>query len=135
MHRLMKHVRVDSYGKCLRNKPRLPEGFDKIQPLIGKYKFTLVFPNFDCDYYTTEKMFNALSSGSVLVWMGTDKIDEILKWGNLRNAVIMVRDFKSPRKLGDCLTWLGNNKRVYIKFLRIVTKTPHEYIRIHTSTY
>ena len=121
LHRLMKCMQVDSYGKCLRNKPEIPKsssGYDNLQPIFAKYKFTFVFPNSDCDYYMTEKIYNALSSGSVPVWMGTDKIDEVLQWGNLKKSVIKVRDFKSPRKLADYLLWLSQNETEYNRFLK-----------------
>jgi hypothetical protein len=117
LHRLMKHMQVDSYGKCLRNKPRIPPG-NPLHTIIAKYKFIFAFPNSDCDYYMTEKMFVALSSGSVPVWMGTDKIDEILQWGNLKQSVIKVRDFRSPRQLAQYLTWLSQNETEYNKFLK-----------------
>ena len=76
LFRLMKHMQIDSYGKCLRNKPRIPKrgpSYDSLQIVMAIYKFTFVFPNSDCDYYITEKLYNALSSGSVPVWMARTK--------------------------------------------------------------
>ena len=141
LHRLMKYMQVDSYGKCLRNKPEIPKsgsGYDNLQPIFAKYKFTFVFPNSDCDYYMTEKIYNALSSGSVPVWMGTDKIDEVLQWGNLKKSVIKVRDFKSPRKLADYLLWLSQNETEYNRFLKWKYegfKFPKEYYNSKISVW
>ncbi len=122
LYRLMKYMQVDSYGKCLRNKPRIPKdikkGYDVLQPIMAKYKFTFVFTNSDCDYYVTEKMYNALSSGSVPVWMGTDRIDEILQWGNLNQSFIKVSDFKSPRELAKYLLRISQNETEYNRFLK-----------------
>lgn len=121
LYRLMKYMQVDSYGDCLRNKPRLPRtrtNYETLQAVMAKYKFALVIPNSDCDYYMTEKIYNALSSGSVPVWMGTDTIDEILQWGNLNQSIIKVRDFKSPRQLAKYLLWLAQNETEYNKFLK-----------------
>lgn len=119
MFRLMKYIEVDSYGKCLRNKPRIPGNHrsDEVKETMRRYKFTLVFPNSDCDYYMTEKISNALSSGTVPVWMGTDKIHEVLQWGNLKHSVIKVQDFASPKALADYLLWLSENEVEYNKFL------------------
>ena len=121
LYRLMKYMQIDSYGECLRNKPRLPRtknNLETLQAVMAKYKFALVIPNCDCDYYMTEKIYNALSSGSVPVWMGTDKIDEILQWGNLNQSIIKVRDFKSPQQLAKYLLWLSQNETEYNKFLK-----------------
>ena len=121
LHRLMKYIQVDSYGRCLQNKPRVSRtksNYETLQAIMAKYKFTLVIPNSDCDYYVTEKIYNALSSGSVPVWMGTDKIDEILKWGYLNYSVIKVKNFNSPQKLAEYLLWLSQNEIEYNKFLQ-----------------
>ncbi|XP_028400973.1 alpha-(1,3)-fucosyltransferase 11-like [Dendronephthya gigantea] len=121
LHRLMKHMPIDFYGKCMRTMPVLPRTKDNHGFLVGimsKYKFAFVFPNADCDYYMTEKIYIALSSGAVPVWMGTDTIDEVLKWGNLKTSVIKVRDFKSPRQLAKHLLWLSRNEAEYNKFLK-----------------
>ena len=55
---------------------------------------------------TTKKIYTALSAGSVPVWLGTDKIDEVLWWGNLKHSVIKVEDFPSPKKLAEISTIL-----------------------------
>ena len=49
---------------------------------------------------------------------GTDKIDEILQWGNLKTSIIKVRDFASPLRLAEYLLWLSQNEIEYNKFLR-----------------
>ena len=121
MRQLMNFVPVDSYGGCLRNKNDLVLIYGKDfklakTELSRKYKFTLVFFNQDCDYFVDDQMTHALNAGSVPVVMGTDKVDEFLP-GNLRNAVIKVRDFKSPRHLADYLLYLSGNETQYNSFL------------------
>ena len=118
MFRLMKYLAIDSYGDCLQNKPRIPGGKNATKLVMRRYKFTLAFPNADCDYYMTEKIYNALSAGSVPVWMGTDKIDEVLQWGNLKHSIIKVKDFPSPRKLAEYLLYLSGNEAEYNKYLK-----------------
>ena len=84
--------------------------------LARKYKFTLVLVNQDCDYFVDDQISHALSAGSVPVVMSTDKLDEFLP-GNLRNSVIKVRNFKSPKLLADHLKYLSNNETEYNKYL------------------
>ena len=120
---LMEHIKVDSYGGCLRNKPGLAAKSEvasrhAVMELQRKYKFSIIFPNSDCDYYMTEKIYSALSAGSVPVWLGTDKIDEALKWGNLKNSIIQVKNFNTPKDLADYLNKLSKNKTEYNQFLK-----------------
>ena len=123
---IMKHVTVDSYGICLHNKDGLMVRYGKANGkyvfkerkmlLARSYKFVLVFMNQDCDYFVDDRLYHALSSGSVPVYMGTDKVDEFLP-GNLNNSIIKVRDFGSPKDLADYLKYLSNNKTAYNKYL------------------
>ncbi|XP_078361045.1 GDP-fucose protein O-fucosyltransferase 4-like [Oculina patagonica] len=125
MRQLMKFVEIDSYGACLRNKHGLVARYGKKNgtdfrdvktELAKKYKFTLVFFNQDCDYFVDAQLSHALQAGSVPVIMSTDKLDEFLP-GNLRHAVIKVRDFKSPRQLAEYLKYLNTNETEYNKYL------------------
>ena len=122
MSELKKYIKVDFYGNCLRTHKfvkRTSDADDRtLINLMRTYKFTLVFPNADCDYYVTEKMYRALSSGSVPVWLGTDKIDEFLKWGNLNHSIIKVKQFKSPKSLANYLNFLAQNEMEYNKYLK-----------------
>ena len=126
MRQLMKHIQVDSYGACLKNKEGLIGLYGKVDNkyvfkdhkvvLSRFYKFSLVFMNQDCDYFVDDRLYHALTSGSVPVFMGTDKIDQFLP-GNLKNSIIKVSDFKSPKELADYLTFLSNNETAYMKYL------------------
>jgi hypothetical protein len=96
----MKHIQVDSYGSCLRNKEGLMAygGYafkDVKTEFARKYKFTLVFHNQDCDYFVDEQLTHALTAGSIPVYMETDKAHELLG-GNLRDSIIKVKDFATP---------------------------------------
>ena len=125
---LMQEIEIDSYGSCLHNTdrpeylaPRDNQRFSKLSnPLINlyrSYKFTIVFMNSDCDYFVDEKLFYALSAGSVPVFMGTAKIREFLP-GNLRDSIIEVRNFKTPKVLAAYLTRLATDEKAYNKFLK-----------------
>jgi len=125
LKQLMQYVQVDSYGACHRNKNNLVnrygsangKNFKELKTeLARKYKFLLVFFNQDCDYFVDDQLTHALNAGSVPVVMGTDKLDDFLP-GNLRHAVIKVRDFKSPKLLAEHLKFLIHNETEYNKYL------------------
>ena len=125
LKQLMQFVQVDSYGACHRNKNDLVDrygsengkNFKQLKTeLARKYKFLLVFFNEDCDYFVDDQLTHALNAGSVPVVMGTDKLDEFLP-GNLRHAVIKVRDFTSPKLLAEHLKYLSHNEAEYNKYL------------------
>jgi hypothetical protein len=139
---LMKHIQVDSYGGCLKNKEGLMAhgGYDfkgvKTE-FARKYKFTLVFHNQDCDYFVDEQLTHALTAGSIPVYMGTDKVHELLG-GNLRDSIIKVKDFATPKDLAEYLKILSENEKLYNRYLRwkyegfqfseAFNKTPHGYM-------
>ena len=126
MRQLMNYIQVHSYGACLKNKAGLIELYGKIDnhyvfkeqkiELSRYYKFSLVFMNQDCDYFVDDRLFHALTTGSVPVFMGTDKVDEFLP-GNLKTSIIKVSDFKNPKELAEYLTFLSNNETAYNKYL------------------
>jgi hypothetical protein len=121
LRQLMRYIPVDSYGGCLRNKrgliDRYGTDFKKMKSdLQRNYKFALTFFNQDCDYFVDDQILHALNAGTVPVVMATDKIYEFLP-GNLKNAIINVRDFKNPQELARHLTFLMNNETEYNKHL------------------
>ena len=122
----MKYIPVDSYGGCLHNKPGLIKRYGQdFKPMKTKlqrnYKFAITFFNQDCDYFVDDQILHALNAGAVPVVMSTDKIYEFLP-GNLRNAIVNVRDFKTPKKLAEHLKFLMNNETEYNKHLEWKTK-------------
>ena len=122
MRELMKYVKVDSYGRCVQTAQGLvgrygKEFKDEKTRLARHYKFSLVFMNQDCEYFVDDRLYHALTSGSVPVYMGTDKVDEFLP-GNLRTSIIKVKDFKTPKHLADYLTYLSHNETAYNEYLK-----------------
>ncbi|KAJ7385069.1 hypothetical protein OS493_017433 [Desmophyllum pertusum] len=126
MRQLMRYIQVDSYGACLKNKDGLIAMYGKINNryvfkdhkliLSRYYKFSLVFMNQDCDYFIDDRLYHALTTGSVPVFMGTNKVDQYLP-GNLKNAIIKVSDFRSPKELAAYLEYLSNNETAYNRYL------------------
>ena len=123
---LMKHITVDSYGACLNNKQGLVARYQSLGSkhfkdhkvdMMRNYKFSLVFFNQDCDYFVDDQLQHAWNAGSVPVFMGTDKIGELL-FGNLKSSIIKVKDFKSPKLLAEYLHMLSQNEQLYEKYFR-----------------
>ena len=126
LRQLMKYIPVDSYGGCLHNKDGLTARYKfdfKVfkSKLQRKYKFAITFLNQGCDYFVDDQILQSLNAGSVPVVMSTDKIYEFLP-GNLKNAIINVRDFKNPQELAVHLKFLMNNEAEYNKHLEWKTK-------------
>ena len=131
MRQLTKFMKVDSYGACLHNKDGLIGRYGKVkgqyafkelkQKLARTYKFLLVFFNQDCDYFVDDQLSSGLDAGTVPVVLGTDKVDDFLP-GNLKNSIIRVRNFKSPKQLADYLTYLSNNETAYNEYLEWKSK-------------
>ena len=126
MRQLMQYTEVHSYGSCLKNRDGLIGLYGQVNGkyvfkdyklvLTRFYKFSLVFMNQDCDYFVDDRLYHALDTGSVPVYMGTNKIDEFLP-GNLKNSIIKLSDFKSPRELAEYLNYLSKNETAYNKYL------------------
>lgn len=121
VNELMKHINIDSYGRCLNNK-ELPERLkspltmhdDALKEFVGKYKFALTFENAICDDYITEKLWRPLAAGVIPVYKGAPNIRE---WLPNNTSVILVDDFKSPKDLADYLNYLASNENEYNKYL------------------
>eukprot|EP01114_Cavostelium_apophysatum_P001976 TRINITY_DN11726_c0_g1_i2.p1 TRINITY_DN11726_c0_g1~~TRINITY_DN11726_c0_g1_i2.p1 ORF type:complete len:629 (+),score=140.95 TRINITY_DN11726_c0_g1_i2:172-2058(+) len=122
---LMKYIEVDSYGECLHNKD-LPkdvtdalygentetEGAKKLVELLSKYKFVLAFENANITDYVTEKVYLALKSGAVPVYMGAPNVLEWLP----KDSFVSVERFKSPKDLADHLKELERDSGAYDAF-------------------
>ncbi|XP_060065652.1 alpha-(1,3)-fucosyltransferase 10-like [Ylistrum balloti] len=119
---LMKHIGVDSYGKCLHNKDLPPhlqhpiQGMDHVDfyKLISKYKFSLAFENAVCDDYMTEKLWRPLMVGSVPIVMGSPKVKDFLP---AKHSAIIVEDFVSIKQLAEYIKFLNENDDEYEKYL------------------
>lgn len=107
MEELQKFINVDSYGKCLNNKP-LPTqlvdflclsltmlmgnnfaksledpaeamNHEDFLRLMAQYKFTLALENAVGDDYITEKLWRPLIVGSVPIYLGSPSVKASLE--------------------------------------------------------
>lgn len=126
MRQLMKYIDVHSYGACLKNKKGLIGLYSQINGkyvfkdykfvMSRYYKFSLVFMNQDCDHFVDDRLYHALETGSIPIYMGTNLIDQFLP-GNLKNSIIKASDFSGPEKLAEYLKFLSNNETAFNKYL------------------
>jgi alpha-1,3-fucosyltransferase 10 len=102
---LMRHLPVDSYGRCLNNR-MLPgdEGRATKLATISRYRFTLAFENSVAPDYVTEKFFDPLRVGSVPVYLGAP---DVADYAPGADCYLDVRDFASPRALAERLRFLA----------------------------
>jgi alpha-1,3-fucosyltransferase 10 len=113
---LMGHMRVDSFGRCLRTRVfPIDRGRETKLEAFGRYKFTLSFENSLCTDYVTEKFFDPLLAGSVPVYLGAPNIDDFAPG---EDAYIDVRAFSKPRDLGEYLTFLAARPEEYSRYLQ-----------------
>lgn len=112
---LMRHLAVDSYGRCLNNRI-LPEdrGRDTLRRVIRDYRFTLAFENSIDRDYVTEKFFAPLAAGSVPVYLGAPNVSDFAPG---EHCHLDVRDFAGPRELADHLNALAADEAAYSEML------------------
>ncbi len=119
---LMESIRVDSLGRCLRN--RHIEGFvqggwsqgawDAILEVLSRYKFYLAFENSQTTDYVTERVFHALVAGVVPVYMGAPNVRDFMP---AEKAVIVATDFDCASELANYLLHLDQNDSAYLEYL------------------
>ncbi len=99
---LMEHVRIDSFGRALRNK-RLwfDRGISTKMRLLRKYGFALAFENSITPDYVTEKFYQPLATGTVPVYLGAPNISAFAPG---EGCFVNVSDFRDPADLGKFLS-------------------------------
>ena len=103
-------LRVDSLSSCV-NNAEPPPGADMKNKtaVMAQYLFHLAFENSNVDDYITEKLWGALESGSLPVYLGAKNIKERVP----ANSIIVAEDFDSPKDLAEYLIRLTNDKTLY----------------------
>lgn len=114
---------MDSYGKCLNNKP-LPEHLEdtatatgeesRFMDFVARYKFHLALENGLCQDYMTEKLWRPLHQGCVPVYRGSSVVAD---WMPNNHSAIIINNFPSPKALADLLKHLDENDDEYAKYL------------------
>lgn len=105
LSQLARYVRIDSYGGLLNNRqaPADDGGGASKRRILARYPFCLAFENSIGPDYVTEKVFDALSAGSIPVYLGAPNIAEFVPKG----CYIDVSAYPSARELGAYLNYLA----------------------------
>ncbi|XP_048195007.1 alpha-(1,3)-fucosyltransferase 11 [Perognathus longimembris pacificus] len=121
---LMRHIPVDSYGKCLQNRElpttRLRDTATattedpELLAFLSRYKFHLALENAICNDYMTEKLWRPMHLGAVPVYRGSPSVRD---WMPNNHSIILIDDFESPQKLAEFIDFLDKNDEEYMKFL------------------
>ncbi len=117
---LMRHMPVDSYGKCLQNRTFAEDrGQQTKLQTISAYRFTLAFENSISRDYVTEKFFEPLMVGSVPVYLGARNVAE---FAPSPDCYIDVNDFSGPADLAAHLQRLAADDAAYHRHLEWKTQ-------------
>lgn len=114
---LMKHIRVHSYGRFLKNRSLTSEdrgGQTKLS-VIANYKFCIGFENSIADDYVTEKFFDPFLAGTVPVYLGAPNADTFAPG---ENSFVNVADFSSPQELAKFLAHLDSDEAAYRRYFQ-----------------
>ncbi|XP_028830768.1 GDP-fucose protein O-fucosyltransferase 3 isoform X2 [Denticeps clupeoides] len=118
---LMRHIHVDSYGRCLHNRDlpghlRESSAMDEqdFLRILAQYKFILAFENAVCDDYITEKLWRPLKLGVVPVYYGAPNAQH---WLPSNKSAVIVDPDEPPERLADYLKRLDENDEEYLTFL------------------
>jgi hypothetical protein len=111
------HFPVFSLGSCMNNAqapvglPGRGSGDAQFQNLMSNYMFYFALENGGaCPGYATEKVWLALTRGSVPIYFGTDDVYDQLP---SPDAIIDLKKFKSPRELADRLYAIATDPGAY----------------------
>lgn len=123
-------LKIDRFGKCFPG-PQISR--NKMEGLIGQYKFYLAFENsLHCKDYITEKFFkNALRFGAVPVVKGVTKEDYDAVAPP--HSYIFAEDFASNAQLVDYLKYLDKNDTAYSEYFKWRTVSPQKQTRYTTK--
>jgi Glycosyltransferase family 10 (fucosyltransferase) C-term len=103
-------LRVDSLSGCHNNaKPPAGVDMDNKAAVQGQYLFHLAFENQNTDDYITEKLWGALASGTLPVYLGAPNVKDHVP----PNSIIVVDDFPSTQELATYLIRLTKDKALY----------------------
>jgi len=113
--RLMRRVKIDSYGRSLNNRALVGDNGDESKlDLIARYKFTIAFENSIALDYVTEKFFQPLCVGSVPIYRGAPNVRSLAP---ATDCYIDANNFDSPEHLAAYLNHLLVTPREYEAYL------------------
>ena len=128
---LSKHFPVFSMGRCEQNIAPPPGDvgrlgdFEAQQEMKSNYMFYFALENgVQCPHYMTEKIYDALTRGSIPIYIGWDGFEEYIP---SKDAVIDLRDYESIDHLAAKLAKIATSESEYAKYHAWRHKSPTEW--------
>lgn len=115
IEKLMNHMEIHSYGRCLKNKDEPPRGKRSLNEnkrfVLSQYKWYLAFENSVIKDYVSEKVYDGMLAGTVPVYSGALSVDKLLP---NPASVVKVSDFPDgPKQLAEYLIRVGKDRDKY----------------------
>ncbi|XP_069836701.1 alpha-(1,3)-fucosyltransferase 11 [Dendropsophus ebraccatus] len=121
---LMKHIQIDSYGQCLKNRQfpskRLEDTStattedEEFMAFTARYKFHLAMENAICPDYMTEKLWRPMHLGAIPIYRGSPSVKD---WMPNNHSIILLDDFSTPEELAKFIISLDKDDESYLKYL------------------
>eukprot|EP01137_Pigoraptor_chileana_P011932 Opistho-2@63579 len=126
---MMQYIHVDNHGACLRNVEGRWDRHDATRmqtkrDTLKSYKFAIAFENLAEESFVTEKVFDALFSGAVPIYMGAPDIHLHVPGPK---SVIRTADFPGPKELAEYLMELDKDDAKYAEYFK--------WDRAHTQNF
>ncbi|XP_021184206.3 alpha-(1,3)-fucosyltransferase 10 isoform X1 [Helicoverpa armigera] len=125
---LMKYIKIDSYGTCLKNK-EMPAKFqndylnnldeDEFLRFVARYKFIIAIENGVCNDYITEKFWRAIKVGTVPIYFGSPTIKD---WLPNEKSAVLLQDYPTPKIMYEHIKLLLSNDSLYEAHLEHKTR-------------
>ena len=119
----MKHIKIDSYGKCLHNTvmestrkdTKTVNHYDLKVDILKKkkYKFLISFENVANSEYITEKIWHAYITQAIPIYYGAP---EIYKQVPGANTFIDAAKFSEPKELAEYIKKVDIDEKLYQSF-------------------
>ncbi|XP_066505625.1 alpha-(1,3)-fucosyltransferase 11 [Hoplias malabaricus] len=133
---LMKYIQVDSYGKCLNNKP-LPKHLEdtstatgedrEFMSFVARYKFHLAMENGLCPDYMTEKLWRPMHQGCVPIYRGSSSVAD---WLPNAHSAVLIDNFASPQELAEFISALDKDDEEYLHYLEYKSPSKITNVRL-----
>eukprot|EP00668_Euglena_longa_P029610 GGOE01036968.1.p1 GENE.GGOE01036968.1~~GGOE01036968.1.p1 ORF type:complete len:394 (+),score=94.58 GGOE01036968.1:19-1200(+) len=131
---LMRHIRVDSYGRCEHNAEfeglaNQVKGWEKQKiAMLTQYRALLAWENTQDENYVSEKVFQALMAGVVPVYWGAPDVEDFVPRGMILNANAYTPE--TMHQLARELERLQNDDAFFLSFFpeRVPLHLPDAYV-------
>lgn len=110
---LGKYKKIDSGGRWLNNQIDREPVVDKLE-FLSKHKFDIAMENSSHIGYTTEKILQAFSAGTIPIYWGNPEVECDFN----KNAMINIQDYDDIETAIRRVTELDNDPKAYLKMLQ-----------------